>query len=135
MKIAIWTCFAVTVALWTGLALVFAEGLEWASNGLHQGAGVGAWADLVSNWSVPTWLLMWVDSRDIHTLQLALATALEYLQKAWPDVGEAFKWLVPAVRFFWFLGVLVLLLLAGFGHWMVRLSAKPTRPNLPPTAT
>jgi len=134
MKTFIWIVFAVTAALWTGLTYVSVEALDWVANLMSGDGKAGDWADLATNWSLPSWLLLWVDAQQVQALQLALVTAIEQLQGSWPGLGKALGWIVPAMWGVWFLSLLVLLLLAGLAHWLVGRQSR-TLPVPKPTAT
>jgi hypothetical protein len=134
MKTFIWIVFAVTAALWTGLAYLSVEALRWIADLMSEGVKAGEWADLATNWSLPSWLLIWVDAQQVQALQLALVKAIEQLQGSWPALGKTLGWLVPLVWGVWALGMLVLLLLAGLGHWLVGRQSAPKPISRPPAA-
>lgn len=134
MKTIIWIVFAVAAALWTGLAYVSVEALRWMADLMSEGAKAGQWADLATNWSLPSWLLIWVDAQQVQALQLALVKAIEQLQGSWPGLGSTLGWLVPLVWGIWALGMLLLLLPAGLGHWLVSRQSTPKPLSRPPAA-
>jgi hypothetical protein len=127
---AIWIIFALLAALWTSLTWVSVLVLRWSVEWLSEGAKASSWLELMSNWSIPSWLLLWVDAQQIQALQLALVKLAEQLQGSWPGVGQSLSWIEPLVWGVWALGLLVLLAFAGLGHWLVKRQAKP--PAAPP---
>lgn len=136
MKKVVWIVFALLVLAWTFSAWMLAEGLHWVGAALSQQAGVAGTdlAQLAANWSVPSWMLLWVDAQTVQAAQLALVDLLEWLQTAWPGIGHALGWLVPVVWVGWGLGLLLLLLLAVLAHWLVGRSSSPPKAAVQPVA-
>jgi hypothetical protein len=114
MKILIWSSFAFIALLWSGAAW----GLVALTQAAAQAAAAGAAADIVrqvTQWPLPTWLSLWVDSAWVLAAQQALAAA----HGAWPQVAAAAGWVVPLIWLFWGAGLMLLLLLAGGLHLLV----------------
>jgi hypothetical protein len=128
MKPLIWILCAVLLALWTGCIWVSTELFRWTVDLLSEGVKAASLLDLMSNWSIPSWLLLWVDAQQIQAVQLALVTWAGYLQGVWPGLGQAVSWIEPLVWGVWALGVLVLLLVAVGLH---TLAARPSGPQRP----
>lgn len=117
MKAAIWIVCGVLAALWTGGAFAAAELTQWASGLIASGAAVDM-GRAVAEWPVPAWLAPWVDVSGVKALQEFLVVALTWLRDAWPSLGTMVGWLVPVIWVLWALGLALMLLLAGVGHWL-----------------
>jgi hypothetical protein len=118
MKILIWTSFAFIALLWSGAAW----GLVALTQAAAQAAAAGAAADIVrqvTQWPLPAWLSLWVDTAWVLAAQQALAAALDTMHGAWPHVAAAAAWVVPLIWLFWGAGLTLLLLLAGGLHVLV----------------
>lgn len=126
MKILIWSAFVFIALLWSAAAW----GLVALTQAAAQAAAAGAAADLVrqlTQWPLPAWLSLWVDTAWVLAAQQALAAALDTMHGAWPQVAAAAGWVVPLIWLFWGAGLTLLLLLAGGLHVLVaRGSHTPT---------
>jgi hypothetical protein len=118
MRWLIWSIFGLLVLVWTGLAWGVSRAFQWGAQSLASGAAAD-WGQLAAVWSVPNWVLNWVDVDFLQSLQVGLVQALEALQTAWPDLGLVLSWLVPVVWAVWVMGVVPMLLLALMLHWLV----------------
>lgn len=117
MKTAIWIVSGVLAALWTGGAFAAAGLTQWAAQLIASGAALDM-GRAVAEWPVPAWLAPWVDAAGVQAAQAFLVTALSWLRDAWPSIGSLVGWLVPLIWLVWALGLALLLLLAGVGHWL-----------------
>lgn len=117
MKTAIWIVFGVLAVLWTGGAFVAAELTQWAAGLIASGAAVDL-GKAMAQWPLPAWLAPWVDVTAFQAAQQAVVAALEWLRDAWPGLAWLVGWLVPVIWVLWALGLGMLLLLAGAGHWL-----------------
>ena len=117
MKLAIWIACGLLAALWTGGAFAAAAITQWAAALIASGAAVDL-GRAVAEWPVPAWLAPWVDAAGLQAMQAFLVAALTWLRDAWPSVGALVGWLVPVIWALWALGLALLLLLAGLGHWL-----------------
>jgi hypothetical protein len=117
MKAVIWIVCGLLAALWTGGAWAAAELTHWAAGLIASGAAVDL-GRAVADWPVPAWLAPWVNVAAVQAGQQLLVAALEWLRDAWPSVGALLGWLVPVIWVLWALGLALLLLLAGAGHWL-----------------
>lgn len=126
MSVLIWIVAALLLALWTGFAALTVALLD-AAAGVLGGGGTLDWAALVTNWSVPTWLLPWIDAGWLQSVQMMIVDLLDGLQGAWPVMGQVLVgWGVPLVWTLWGLGAVLLLALAGGLHLLVRVSRRAT---------
>jgi cytochrome b subunit of formate dehydrogenase len=124
MRFFIWIVFAGLALFWTSLAYAATMMLGWVVTLVSGGAGAVEFADLVSNWSVPSWLLMWVDAQQVQAAQMAMVTFLERFQGAWPGLGRTLAGVEPLVWLVWAFGIVVILLPALLAHWLVRRQTK-----------
>jgi hypothetical protein len=117
MRKVVWIVFALFAVAWTAGAWLIGTGIQWAGGAIASGGAVDL-AAAVSHWSLPSWLVAWLDLTWLQSVQLFLVDAVESLREAWPDLGRAVAWLVPVVWVAWGFGLFVLLLLALLGHWL-----------------
>jgi hypothetical protein len=130
MRVAIWIVFAVMAVVWSAGAWLLAAGVQWAGESLAAGGAVDLAAS-VSTWSLPSWLVVWLDLGWLQWVQLYLVEAIDSLREAWPDLGRAVVWLVPLIWGLWGIGLLTMLLLAGLGHWLAGRVARSRSTPLP----
>lgn len=108
------------LALWTGGALLFVALLQAAGSLLGDGAAVD-WAALVTSWSLPSWVVPWVDTAWLQAVQMTMVELLDGVQGSWPALGRAIvDWGVPLVWTLWAIGTLMLLGLGWGLHRLVR---------------
>lgn len=118
MKTAIWIVFGVLAAMWTGGAFAAAELTQWASGLMASGAAVDL-GKAIAQWPLPAWMAPWADMAAFQAAQQFVVAALEWLRDAWPGMAWLVGWLVPVIWVLWALGLGMMLLLAGAGHWLV----------------
>lgn len=118
MKIALWITFAVLALMWTGTAALMAQLVQWSAAGLAAGAPDPA-AAVAAVAAMPAWLAPWVDPAAWAAAQQSVHGVLHASMATLPVIGTAVGWLVPLVWLFWGLGLLVMLVLAGLGHWLI----------------
>lgn len=118
MKIALWSVVGLLAAIWTGGALVAAALTRWGADLIAAG-GVTELGRSLAQWPVPPWVAPWVDTAWIQAVQQAFLWSVDTLGQALPWLGSAVGWLTPFVWVLWGLGVIALLLLAGFAHLLL----------------
>lgn len=128
MKAAIWIVFLLLATLWTGAAFAAAGLTEWAVAQIASGAAVDL-AGVAVQWQVPAWVLPWLDVGSIQAAQQFVVAVLEGLRDSWPSIGALLGWLVPVIWVGWAIGLGLMLLLAGAGHWLVG-RVSPQQPRL-----
>ena len=118
MKIIIWSFFILTLALWTGMTLLTVQLVDWIvqSFGSTLPTDLGA---VLSTIPVPPWLAIWIDTTWIQAIQSSLVGLIEGITQTVPYLASAIGWLSPLIWAIWGLGVLVLLILAVAGHWLI----------------
>ncbi|HET9700455.1 MAG TPA: hypothetical protein VFP70_05990 [Burkholderiales bacterium] len=118
MKIVIWSVCAVLLAVWTGFAFLSVEITEW----IAQASVTSEMTELKSlaqQMPVPEWLPVWIDPAWVEALQAMLMSSIDLIASGFPYFSAAAGWLVPVIWAVWAAGALVLLLLAGGGHFLV----------------
>ena len=129
MKTAMWILSSLLALLWTGLAAVTAQVVGWAGQRLAS-SGTGTLGEAATAFALPSWLGPWVDTATWNAWVQAIAGAAAWLERAFPALGDAVGWLVPAVWVMWGLGLAALLALALVGHFALgRLTG--SLPSLP----
>jgi hypothetical protein len=120
MRWLLWTLFALAALIWTTLAWAFAAAFRAISGALAQGssADLAAW---VSSWSVPNWVIVFLDVQWLQALQVLLVQILDQLPHAWPWLAEPVRWMIPAVWVAWAVVLLLLLALTVALHiWVAK---------------
>ncbi|MFA7293142.1 MAG: hypothetical protein WC023_12960 [Rhodocyclaceae bacterium] len=140
MKIVVWSLCLVFSTLWTGLAFLAAEAMQWIANGLASGQ-ISDPMRSVAQWPVPAWMSAWIDPVWVEVLRSMLASGLTMMGEVIPFFSSAVSWVVPLIWVLWVVGVLVLLALAGAAHLLIRIFQTPRRApafpdaiRLPPAA-
>lgn len=122
MKWLVWIVAALLLLVWSVGAAVLGFAVDALAAWMAGGAGVDG-ADWVSGWSVPTWMLLWLDAHWLQHAQLMLVELLDALRGASPGLGRAAGWLLAVVWAVWAFGALVLLGIAALMHRLVGRSA------------
>lgn len=118
MKIALWIVFSLISALWTVAVLVSVELTSWLANTVASGQAT----DLLTTagqWPVPAWLALWVDTAWLQELQAAWVQVIGWFGQSGPALGTLVGWLVPLIWVIWGVVLLLLLVAAGAGHFML----------------
>ena len=118
MKLLTWVVFVLCALVWTGSAWVVAAALQWGLGLLGSGQVLDVGKALASM-PLQAWLTQWIRPGDLSALLSTVVQALDGLQQAWPGVGAALQWLVPAVWVVSSLGVLLLLAAAAGLHLLL----------------
>lgn len=125
MKLLIWTAFALLAIFWTGAALISVELTEWLATtvGTSQVTDV---AGSVGQWPVPAWLALWVDPAWIEAIQASWLQVMGWLGASGPTaLGSVLGWLVPIIWVAWGVVLLLMLLAATAGHFLVGRFSRP----------
>ena len=124
MKIALWIVFALVAALWTGTVLVSVELTGWLATTVASGQA----GDVITNigqWPVPAWLALWIDPVWVEALQAGWVQLMGWLGASGPAIGSVVSWLIPLMWVVWGLVLLVMLLAAAAGHFLMGRFAQP----------
>jgi hypothetical protein len=126
MKALVWLVFGLLAAVWTGLVALAVQLSGWLL-GAMASAPAGS-LPTVGTWPVPAWLAPWVDTEGFVALQALWMNLTLWLGQVLPAAGGLMDWITPLLWTAWALGLLPLLALAGFLHWLI---ARRTAPALP----
>ncbi len=119
MKVVLWGGFALAALLWTGMAALLTQIVEWSIRGLASGGE--AWKDTAGAiWEMPAWLSPWIDPGAWAALQEGVVRLLVSVSGALPPLGNVAVWLIAAIWVAWGLGLLSLLGLTLAGAWLLR---------------
>ena len=137
MKVAIWGLCLVLMFFWTGLAALTAGVTDWviqamASDQLkvlaNQAIATAPVKELTSQAAqipVPPWLSAMIDPAWLQSLQVSLAGMVGTVGSLTSSLNPA-AWLKAFVWICWGVGMLVLLVGAGVGHFVVgRFTKRP----------
>jgi hypothetical protein len=122
MRLAIWIVFGLACAAWTGVLGLFG----WAAKagiGLLDRVGSQGLGDLVSQWSLPAWMVSTFDLGWLQSVQVMLLQLLEWFGSLW-GTADLLTGVMIATWLVWGTGLSVLLVIAVVGHWL----AGPSRP-------
>lgn len=122
MKWLVWIVAVLLLLVWSVGAAVLGFTVDALAAWMAGGNGVD-WADWVSGWSIPTWMLLWLDAGWLQQAQLMLVELLDGLRGASPGLGRAAGWLMLVVWAVWAFGALVLLGIAALMHRLIGRSA------------
>lgn len=117
MIVALWLLTFVLVGLWTLTAGLTAAGIGWL---VAQAPLAADWAGQIANLPLPPWLALWMDPTWAEWARQLLVQAIAGLSAWGPWLQPVLGWLVPLTWVIWALGLVVLLVLAGAGHWAAR---------------
>lgn len=118
MKIVIWSVCAVLLAVWTGFAFLSVQITEWIAQASVT-SEMTELKTLAQQMPVPEWLPVWIDPTWVQALQAMLMSSIDLIASGFPYFSAAAGWLVPVIWAVWAAGALVLLLLAGGGHFLL----------------
>ena len=111
MKILVWSVFVFAVLLWTGVAVISAQAIEWASQRLLADAPA-ALETATGNIVIPPMISPLLEPAAWATLFQTVQSALASTAAAIPLLRSMLDWLVPLVWIVWGLGAVALLALA-----------------------
>ena len=111
MKILVWSVFGVLALLWTGVCLISAEVLQWASQSLAA-SNASALETATHNIVIPPAVSPLLEPAAWATLLQSVQAVLASTAAAIPLARSVFEWLVPLVWVVWALGLLAFIALA-----------------------
>jgi len=127
MKALIWSLFVLLAGLWTGLVALTVQVTDWVLAAMASGQ-VGDIAGAVGDIPVPAWLALWVDTAWLQAVQAALVDMVQWVTQWLPSAAGLLGWIAPLMWVVWGLVMLILLVSALLGHWLVgRLGRPPVR--------
>jgi hypothetical protein len=121
MKTLIWVAFLVLAGLWTGLVALTVQVTDWLLGAVASGQATDL-ATAAGQWPVPAWLALWVDTAWLQGLQAAWVGVGQVL----PSADGLMGWITPLLWTGWALVMVLLLVCAVAGHWLVGRLGAPT---------
>lgn len=118
MKFTLWVAFAVIAALWSGTVFISAELTKWLAASVSRGKP----GELVTNagdWPVPAWLNMWIAPTSVESFQVHWAQVLGSLGQTGPLLEGVLSWLIPLIWVIWGGVMLIGLIVAMAGHFLI----------------
>lgn len=108
MKIILWGGLTLLALLWTGVAAVLAEAVQWSAKWVSSGSTLTLDA-AAKNIVLPVWLAPWFDPAGIASVLETLQDTLGSFASVLPTMGMVMGWLIPAIWITWGIGLLILL--------------------------
>ena len=125
MKALLWVAFVVLAGIWTGLVALTAQITDWLLAAMASGQATDL-ANVAGQWPVPAWLGLWVDTAWLQSLQAAWVDVVQWLGQVLPSAGGLMGWIGPLLWIGWGLVMLLLLVCAVAGHWLLGRMGTPT---------
>lgn len=130
MKTMVWLAFVILAGLWTGMVALVAQIAEWLLAAMSSGQ-VTDLTTTAGQWPVPAWLALWVDPAWLQGLQVAAMELVQWIGQLLPAATGLMGWITPVLWIGWALVMLILIVLAVIGHWLVgRMGSSPTQPRM-----
>ena len=116
MKVLIWSVAALLAAVWTGMVALTVQLSDWL---LHAVAAAPLPGSSPGPLPLPEWLTPWANAEWLAALQVVWMNGAQWLTQLVPGAGGLMAWITPLLWTGWALGLLPLLALALFLHWLV----------------
>ena len=118
MKALVWLVFFILTIVWSGLVALTGQLSQWLLASVAAGQ-VRELATQASQWPVPDWLGVGVDTAWLKSLQEAGVGLVQWLAQVMPSSQALMQWIEPLLWLGWGLGTLLLLICAVIGHWVL----------------
>lgn len=120
MKTLIWSITALLALVWTGLVWLANSISAWLLGAVEAGTlkDAGSTVAGLPLPPLPEWLGPWFDPAWLADWQAFGAGMLGWLGGVLPSGDALMAWIGPLLWVAWGLGLLMLLALAGLGHWL-----------------
>lgn len=118
LKTLLWVFVALLAGVWTGLVALTAQLTDW----LLAAMGSGQVTDLAQTalqWPVPAWLGIWVDTAWLQDVQTTWVGVVQWLAQVLPSFEALTGWITPLLWVVWGLVMLLVLVGAVAGHWLL----------------
>lgn len=115
MRTLIWAITALLAAVWTGMVALTVQVSGWLLNAVASAPTPGAAPGPLP---LPEWLAPWANTEWLAALQVVWLNGAQWLVQLLPNAGGLMDWLTPLLWTVWALGLLPLLALAVFLHWL-----------------
>lgn len=118
MKLALWAVFALIAVLWSVGISISVELTKWLAASMSRGKP-GEWIASGGDWPMPAWLSMWLDPTLIESFQGQWVQVLGWLGQTGPSLDGVVSWLIPLMWVVWGAVMLIGLILALVGHFLI----------------
>lgn len=118
MKLILWIAFAVIAALWSGTVLITAELTKWLAASVPR-EKTGEPVSVAGDWSAPAWLNIWITPNSMEAFQAHWAQVLGSLGQIGPLFDGVLSGLIPLIWVIWGGVMLIGLLVAMAGHFLI----------------
>lgn len=116
MKLLIWAITGLVAVFWTLMVAISASLANWLAGSTDQ-AVVGLQA--ISQWPVPAWVALWIDPVLLEPIKAMMVWGMNLLVTATPWLTPLLSWLAPLLWVVWAVVMLMLLVVAFAGHFLV----------------
>lgn len=127
MKLLIWAGATLVALLWTLTIAVMASLAQWLTGSADQAVGG---LQTLSQWPMPAWVALWVDPALLEPIKAMMVWGLDLLVTATPWLTPLLAWVAPLLWIVWAVVMLLLLVAAVGGHWLLGKLSPATRPRL-----
>ncbi|TAH09688.1 MAG: hypothetical protein EAZ11_14240 [Curvibacter sp.] len=124
MKIALAIGSVLLALLWTGFIGISAALADWVAG---QGGQLQGGLQTIAQWPIPPWIALWTDPATAEAVRATIVWSVEMLAVAMPWITPLLDWVGPLLWVIWFLGVVVLVVLAGLGLLLIGRISKRSR--------
>lgn len=125
MKLLIWAGVTLVALLWTLTIAVMASLAQWLTGSADQAVGG---LQSLSQWPMPAWVALWVDPALLEPIKGLMTWSLDLLVTATPWLTPLLAWVAPLLWVLWAIVMLLLLVGAVGGQWLLG----KLRPATPP---
>lgn len=126
MKFTLWFAFALIAGLWSGTVLISAELTKWLAASVSR-AKPGELITNAGDWPAPAWLSMWISPALVESFQAPWVQVLGWLGQTGPSLEGVVNWLIPLIWVIWGVVMLIGLLVALAGHFLIGKLSRSTR--------
>ena len=116
MKLLIWAMTGLAAVCWTMMIVIAASLANWLAGSADQAV---SGLQTISQWPVPAWAAIWIDPVLLEPIKAMTIWSMNLLVSAGPWQTPLLSWVAPLLWVVWALVMLVLLVLAFGGHFLV----------------
>ena len=116
MKLLLWIGVGLVALFWTLMVAVSASLASWLAASAGQAVGQ---LEAIRQWPVPAWLSLWLDPVLLQPIKDMTVWGMSILVTATPWLTPVLDWIAPLLWVVWAVVMLMLLVLAIVGHFLV----------------